>query len=220
MRARFLAVVLAIAPVATAHAQQGADLSVGIRAGTLGIGAEVNKLITGHFGVRASINTFSASTTQSQSDIDFDAHIKLKAFTGLVDIYPSNRGSFHLTGGVITNPVSIDASGVPTGNGTYDINGTTYTAAQVGTLSGHGDYPKASPYAGLGWGTPAAKHFGLKFVFDLGAAIGKPTITLSSSNSNAQLQSDLAAQQAKTQTDVEKYAKVYPVLSFGLVARF
>lgn len=219
MRAHFLMVVMAAVPVATVQAQQSTDLSVGVRAGTLGIGAEVNKLITGHFGVRASINTFSASTTQSQSNIDFDAHIKLKAFTGLLDIYPSNRGSFHVTGGVITNPVTVDATGVPTGNGTYTINGTDYTASQVGTLTGHAAY-KTSPYVGLGWGTPAAKHFGLKFVFDLGAAIGKPAVTLSSSNTNAQLQSDLAAQQAKTQTDVDKYAKVYPVISFGLVARF
>lgn len=220
MHARVLMVVMAAVPVAALHAQHGADLSIGVRAGTLGIGAEVNKLISGHFGVRASINTFSANTTQSQSDLDFDAHIKLKAFTGLIDIYPSNRGSFHLTGGVITNPVTVDATGVPTSDGTYDINGTTYTAAQVGTLTGHAEYPKASPYAGLGWGTPAAKHFGLKLVFDLGAAIGKPTITLGSSNPNSELQSDIAAQEAKTQHDVDKYAKVYPVISFGLMARF
>ncbi len=219
MRARFLMVIVAAVPFVTLPAQQSTDLSIGVRAGTLGIGAEVNKLITGHFGVRASVNTFSASTTQTQSDLNFDAHIKLKAFTGLVDIYPSNRGSFHLTGGVISNPVTVDATAVPSGNGTYDINGTTYTGAQVGTLSGHAAY-KTSPYAGLGWGTPAAKHFGLKFVFDLGAAIGKPTITLSSTNQDPNLQSDIAAQQKKTQTDVDKYAKVYPVISFGLVARF
>lgn len=220
MRARFLAALAAILPCATLHAQQhGADLSIGVRAGTLGIGAEINKLLTGHIGVRASINTFSASTTQTQSDVNFDANLKLKAFTGLLDLYPGNRGSFHVTGGIITNPITVDATGVPTG-GSYTLDGTTYSAAQVGTLSGHGEFPKTSAYAGLGFGTPAARQFGLKFVFDVGAAIGKPTITLASTSSDPNVQNSVAAQQVKTQNDVDKYAKVYPVVSLGLVARF
>jgi hypothetical protein len=217
------AVLLAIAvPCATLSAQSshGADLSIGVRAGTLGIGGEINKLITSHLGIRGSVNYFKASTTQTQSDISFDAHLKLQAITGLIDLYPSHRGSFHLTGGIISNPITIDATGVPNDGSTYTINGHDYSAAQVGTLTGSAKYPKTSGYAGLGWGTPAARHAGLKLVFDIGAAIGKPTILLSATNQDPTLQSDLAAQQVKTQTDVNKYAKVYPVISFGLVARF
>lgn len=204
----------------SAQSSHGADLSIGVRAGTLGIGGEINKLITGHLGIRGSVNYFTANTTRTQSDISFDAHLKLQAITGLIDLYPSNRGSFHLTGGIISNPITVTATGVPNDGSTYTINGHDYTAAQVGTLTGSGKYPKTSAYAGLGWGTPASRHAGLKLVFDIGAAIGKPTILLSASNPNATLQSDVAAQQLKTQTDVNKYAKVYPVISLGLVARF
>jgi hypothetical protein len=75
---------------------------------------------------------------------------------------------------------------------------------------------------GLGFGTPAASHGALKLVMDIGAALGKPTIGLAATGAagNPQLQADLDAQVAKTRTDVEKYAKVYPVLSLGLVYRF
>jgi hypothetical protein len=221
-----LAGLLLCAPAAALSAQtrtiahHSADASIGVRFGTLGVGGEVAKLVTSHLGLRVGANFLNYSTSRTESDISFDAKLKMKGMSALVDLFPGSRGSFHLTGGIMTNPVEITATGVPSGTGTYEINGTTYTAAQVGTLTGSGKWPKTSPYAGFGFGTPAASKGGLKFVFDLGAVISKPTITLSASNQDPTLQANVAAQQAKTQKDVEKYAKVYPVLSFGLVYRF
>jgi hypothetical protein len=201
------------------NSHKGADASLGVRFGTLGIGAEVAKLVNPHIGLRVGANFLNYSTTRTESDISFDAKLKMKGVSALVDLFPGARGSFHLTGGIMTNPVDITATGVPNSNGSYTINGTTYTSAQVGTLSAEGKWPKTSPYAGLGFGTPAGKG-GLKFVFDLGAVISKPTITLAATGNAPGLQANVAAQQAKTQADVEKYAKVYPVVSFGLVVRF
>lgn len=223
MRVRSLLISMLVAPFAILSAQRssahGADFSIGVRFGSLGIGGEASKLITGHVGIRASVNYFKTSTTQSQSDIDFAADLKLHAVTALIDLYPGNRGAFHLSGGIITNPITVTAVGQPTGS-SYKINGNVYPASTVGTLTGSGKFKSVSPYVGLGFGTPAASHAGLKLVFDLGVAIGKPTILLASTSSNTQVQSDVAAQQLKTQNDVNKYAKVYPVISMGLVARF
>ena len=212
-----LALVAPAVPLAAQASQShGSDMSIGVRFGTLGIGPEISKLVTPHVGLRVGINFFSESHTFNQSNANIAATLKLKAFTGLVDLYPGARGSFHLTGGVITNPVTVTGSGTPSGN--IKINNTTYTPSQVGTMTVNGEWPSASPYVGLGFGTPAASHAALHIVFDLGAAIGKPKLTLTSNGtaSNTTLPADFAAQ-VKT---IQDKVPVYPVISLGLVYRF
>ncbi len=198
-----------------------ADVSVALRFGTTGIGLELGKLLTSHLSVRVGANYFKYSETKQQSDVTYDATLKLKAFSALVDLYPRRRGGFHFTAGIMTNPMTITGTGQPTG-GTYTFNGVTYTAAQAGTVTGSGKFPGVSPYLGIGFGTPARRRGPLVFLFDLGAAIGQPTISVSATGaaSDPALASDLQAQADKTQSDVRKYLKVYPVLSFGLAYRF
>lgn len=217
------AALLAVPAVlgAQASSSKGVDMSVGVRVGTLGVGVEANKLITSHVGARVGFNVFSKNTTREEDDITFDAKVKLHSFTALLDLYPSARGSFHLTGGIITNPLEFTGVGVPNGSG-YEIDGTTYTAAQVGNLNASGEFPSVLPYVGLGFGTPANSKKGVKFVFDIGAGIGQPTLNLKATNpmNNAQLAAHVENQRVKTQEDIRKYLKVYPSVTLGLAFAF
>lgn len=199
-----------------------ADASIALRFGTLGIGLEVSKLLIGHVGVRVGANYFKVSTTKDQSNVTYDASLKLQAFSALIDLFPGNRGSFHFTGGLMTDPAKVTATGKPDASGTFTLNGNTYNTAQVGTLTGEAKFPGVGPYVGIGFGTPAKDGGAIKFLFDLGAVIGKATVSLNATGAaaNPSLAADLKAQQTKTQNDVQKYAKVYPVLSFGLAYRF
>ena len=198
------------------------NASVDLRVATTGFGVEVAKLLTGHFGARLGGSYYSWSTNKSQSDITYDASLKLHTFTALFDLFPGRRGSFHLTTGLVTNPLTISATGIPAASDTFKINGRKYSASQVGTLTAAGKFHGVSPYLGLGFGTPANEHKALKFLFDIGAALGKPSITMNASGADSipQLAADVQAQQAKTQHDVRKFLKVFPVLSFGLGYRF
>lgn len=202
-------------------AAQGANTGVALRFGSLGVGVEMSHMVGDHMAIRVGANQFTLNKTQEQSDITFDAQLKLQGFSSIIDISPWHRGAFHISGGIITAPAKVTATGRPTG-GTIDVNGTTYTEAQVGTLVADATFPSVNPYAGIGWGTPASKRGHVRLLLDLGAAFGKPTIAMHASNSavNAALASDLAAQTAKTQGDVDKYAKVYPVVQLGLIVRF
>jgi hypothetical protein len=203
-----------------ASAPHYADVSVGLRFGTPGIGLELAKLLTSHVAVRVGANYFKITATKSQSDVTYNASLKLQGMSALLDLYPGRRGGFHFTAGITTNPLTVTGTGQPTG-GTYTINGTSYTSAQVGTLTAVAKFPGANPYVGIGFGTPA-RNGALEFLFDLGAVIGQPTITLSATGAanNPTLLADVRAQVDQTQTDVRKYLKVYPVLAFGLAVRF
>jgi hypothetical protein len=205
------------APAAPRHS----DVSVAFRFGTPGFGLEVGKALTGHLSARLGLYYFKLNATRTESDVTYDASLKLHAVTALVDLYPGRRGAFHFTVGLATNPLTIDGTGKPTG-GTFTINGIDYPSAEVGTLTARGKFPGVSPYVGLGFGTPARSGGALEFLFDLGATIGRPTITLGATGAaaNAALAGDLQAQIAQTQSDVRKYLVVYPVLNFGLAYRF
>jgi hypothetical protein len=196
-----------------------ADVSVDLMVGTLGIGLQVAKLVTPHIAGRVAAHYFSLNKTTTQSDVEYTADLKLKSFSALLDFFPSARGAFHLTGGLLSNQTTVDASGNCTT--TVKLNNTSYTCAQVGTLTGSVKFPSAAPYLGLGFGTPA---MGSKFhfLFDLGGAFGTPTLTLNASNSGStpNLASDVAAQRDKTQTDINKFTKIYPVIEIGLGVRF
>ena len=197
------------------------DVAVAIRIGSLGYGVQVSRLLASHVGVRVGGDFFTLTLDgKEQDNIAYDGRAKWRSLSALVDLYPAPRGSFHLTAGLVTNPVKVTATGRPTG-GTFDINDHPYTAAEVGTLTATGKFSSVMPYAGLGVGTAASRHGGLGVVFDLGVAIGKPTVDLTATGAagNAQLQSDLNAQIATTQHDADKLP-VYPVLALGLSYRF
>ena len=215
-----LASLLPVGLSAQSSDAQGTDLSLAVRFGTLGIGGEISKLLTPHVGIRASGNYFSYNKNFTNTDVNYDASLKFEGITGLIDLYPASRGAFRFSAGVMTRPITVSGSGVPS-NGAFTINSHSYTQAQVGTLTETAQWASALPYVGLGFGTPAAPHAGFGFLFDLGAAIGKPTVSLTASGagSNAQLQSDLNAQVAKSASNANKIP-VYPVLSLGLAYRF
>jgi len=196
------------------------DASVGIQAGTLGLGLQAGKLIFSHLGVRAGINLFNYGVNNSVSDVSYDARLRFQNIPVMLDLFPWSRGSFHFTGGVVFDQNRVTATGQPNESGNLTINNNTYTQAQVGTFSGAIRYPSTAGYAGIGFGTPARNSL-MEFTVDLGAMISTPHVELSASQegNNPQLQSDVQAQQASTQHDVNQYAKIYPVISMGLAVR-
>ena len=219
---RSAAVALLLACGVTAPCAPQANAGIGLRFGTPGIGADLSLLVFSHAALRVSGAFYQFTTTRTQNNIRYDATLKLHSFAGLLDLYPGHRGSFHFTVGGVTNPAEVDGTARPTGS-TFTINGTTYPASAVGTLTGIVKFPSAAPYVGLGFGTPAHRHgVGVYFLFDLGAVIAQPTVTLTATGAaaNPTLAANLKAQADTTQADVDKYLKVYPVLSLGIGVRF
>lgn len=196
-----------------------ADTGVNLKAGTLGAGVELSRSFSDKLSVGLGFNAYDHKTTDSASDIDYDFNFDLQSVALLANYHPFG-GAFRFTGGALYNNNELKLTGKPAAGSTYTINGVTYTAAQVGTLTGTLVFDKTAPYLGLGWGNRPNSRLGMSF--DIGALYqGSPGLTLNATGalSDPALASDLEQERRSAEDDLKDF-KWYPVISFGMYFRF
>lgn len=205
-----------------AHAE---GIGASVKAGTLGLGAEVSTQISEKVTTRIGFNTYNYKFTGTQSSVDYDINFKLKTLAAIADWYPW-AGAFRTSAGLMYNKNKATLHGVPAAGATYTINGTSYAASSaVQSLDGSMTFKPIAPYLGLGWGNPVAKDKTWGFVADVGLLYQQaPEATLQVTCASgfagcATLQADAAAEQTKLQSSLSDY-KWWPVLSFGVSYRF
>jgi hypothetical protein len=209
------AMILYAAAVPAVERDFGAD----VKAGTLGAGAELSKAFGDNFSLGLGINRYDYKTAKTESGVDYDITFKLQSVSLLASYHPFG-GAFRLTAGALYNNNELSLTGKPSAGSTYDINGVTYTAAQVGTLTGTLTFHKTAPYLGIGWGNRPGSRLGL--TADLGVLYqGSPSLALSATGAlgNPALASDLEQERKSTESALSRY-RWYPVLSVGLYFRF
>lgn len=229
-RSSIAAAVLALACLAAPAASRAAtpDFAVAVRAGTLGAGLDLDFGLSPSFGMRVGFAGFNINHNVDTSDIDYNGRLQLRTVTGLFDWYVMD-GGFHLTAGVAGNDTRLNVAGEPS-QGTYTIDGNTYTSSQLGSLSGQLKFGNSvSPYVGFGWGNPAGENGPVHFLFDVGAIYGgTPSVTLTAQCGPAaptgspvcnQAQGDVASEEAKLRHKAD-ILQWYPVVSLGVGIRF
>jgi hypothetical protein len=214
-----------LAPLLFLPGISSADTSLGLRAGTLGLGAELSYAVSQNVALRLAADTYSPKTvTITQQDIDYDAKAKLRSASLLFDWFPF-ANNFRISLGAIFNRNKVTAAGKPNSSGQFIINGVPINASDVGSLDAEVTFRKTAPYLGIGYGRPV--NGGLSFISDLGVMFqGVPTSTLTATCSAtasapncATLQSAVASEQATLQDNVSRF-KYYPVVSIGLAYTF
>jgi hypothetical protein len=217
LTAAALAFLLALPGVSSA------DTSLGLRAGTLGLGVELSYAVSQRVALRLGADTYSPKVvTRTQQDIDYDAQAKLRAGSLLVDWFPF-ANNFRISLGAVLNRNKITATGKPDSNGQFTINGQTFNATDIGSLEADVSFRKTVPYFGIGYGRPI--NGGLSFISDLGVmfqGVPKSTLTATCTPTTpncAQLQSAVAAEQATLDDNLSRF-KYYPVFSIGLAYTF
>jgi hypothetical protein len=167
-----------------------------------------------NFGLRVDVASVGEVQEQRLRDgIQYDAKLKLNRAALLADWFPLGNG-FRLTGGVTTNQYRLDMLASGSG-GSLTIGSTTYTTSAADGLQVNVKFPTTSPYVGLGWGHQVSK--GLRFSADIGAMVGRATLTSTVTGPLAQrvTQADLDAELASFRDSVARLRAV-PQLSFGL----
>lgn len=195
---------------------EGLGIGVGAKFGTLGYGLDLSKNITDNFNVRIGMNQYSLSDTDTQDDVKYDMELDWNTLGLFADYHPFG-GTFRLTLGYVNNSNKISMSAVPTA--TYDIGGSTYTAAEIGSLAGDVTFGNGLFY-GLGWGN-AAKGKGFGFSFEAGIMQQEPDLNLDlnltavGQAAHPTAAQDVAAEEKKAQDDLDDFNQ-YPVIALGI----
>jgi hypothetical protein len=170
------------------------------------------------FNVRLNYAHYDYSQTTTSDGASYTGTLKLQT-TGLFGDWHPFTGTFRLTGGVLYNNNSLTLTGQPSG-GNYTFNGVTYTGAQVGSVTASVTFDKYSPYLGIGFGDGSDSR-GFHFTSDIGVMQEKPTATITATGAAASpaLAADLAAAQAKMQSDLS-VLNLWPVIQVGVNYRF
>ena len=104
-----------------------------------------------------------------------------------------------------------------------DVGGRSYSADEIGALTGEARVRNWAPYFGLGWGNAVGKGKRFRVVFDVGVAPqGRPTVTLSTSAnapSTAALNESLALEARDLEGALASW-RLFPVLSLSVSRRF
>ena len=221
----FVLVLAVVSHVAAAESSDDAVGSVGIAGNlsTLGAGVTIGFPMTPNVSsLRVVGNYWNHKTTRTYSDVGtVDIKVKLATAGVLLDNFPEPESQFRYTVGLLINGNQSTAVGSPV-NGNYTINGVTYSAATVGTLSSTVKFRPLAPYLGVGWGDIARDDKGFVFGADLGAmyqGTGKVVVSVSNPTGDPTLASNTAQAQTQAQQRIDKY-HFYPVVGFSLGYRF
>lgn len=213
-----------IAGLASAGCAQAADFGLYGTAGTIGFGGGIAATFSDHFAARVGYTTYEYSVDDlEESDLVLDGKAEIGGAQAFLDWHPFG-GAFRLSLGAVEN-ASLSAYAEPMA-GTYTLNGTTYSADDIGTATGTAEYDSISPYAGLGFGRALSRDGRFAFSADLGVIFtGAPEVELNATcrvpNAMlcADIQDDVLAEEAELQRDADKL-DYWPVMSIGLSYRF
>ncbi|NGP88891.1 hypothetical protein [Fodinibius halophilus] len=190
------------------------QFSVGVKAGTMGVGGEITTSINKNFNARLSgmffSYTHSGVYTDDNPDIKHESDLNTTSVGGIVDYFPF-QNSVKLSGGLFYHSFTVTGDATP--NESYTLDGKTFQPEELGTLSANLDYKsKIVPYAGIGIGNPLAKGSKLKFNVEIGTVYtNSPQVTIQGKGMIAP-----TAQQDQRFQDGLKDFKFHPVLNIGL----
>lgn len=171
------AAVAALLLLAGAPAATGAEVAIGVRAGTLGLGPEVVFGLSPQAHLRLVGGAFSYDTTYDATGIDYDGTFELRNALLLLDWHPGG-GGFRFTAGGGWNDNRLEVSAPIEEFARREIPNLPPLPAGLGHLRGSAQGDTLVPYLGLGWSRPfSGGRVGMNF--DLGAVyLGEPEVDL------------------------------------------
>ncbi len=193
----------------------GDRVGIGIKGGTYGVGLDLTGRIVDWFSLRATVNAIDVSQSYSETDVDYDADVRLGGYGLLLDFHPL-KNNFRISAGFLRNRNQIDLTATPTQ--VVIIGDTSYPPILVGRLDGSIRFKENTPYLGVGYGNAAKSGHRVRFLLDVGVVQqGAGTASLSSS-AGLVSPDDLREEEDKIEAAIESY-KLWPLIALGVSIR-
>jgi hypothetical protein len=166
--------------VSSAHAEDSSsNIGLGVKAGTLGIGGEVDFKISDFFHLRGGANYLKYSFDSTISNVDYEMEPEYKNGSVILDWYPFT-GAFRISGGIFLNNNEIGITGKPRRDQYTIPDEYSFATPYVDSIRVHGtaEFNTFSPYVGIGWNSNVEKVKGWGVSVELGVLFqGSPEIT-------------------------------------------
>ncbi len=210
--------VLALALTASGTALADNNFGLGVKAGTLGIGVEGTWRPLPYLDIRLGANSFEYDYDGAQAGVNYDATLNLETVYATLNFhFPVSP--FRISLGAYSNGNEFNLASAETGS--YDVGGTTFTAAEIGALSSDTTFSGTAPYLGFGFDFSLAGKVGLNMDFGV-LWQGEPSVTMNATGLLANDPTFLAAvetERLQLQDDMSSF-KAWPVVSLGFVFNF
>lgn len=195
--------------------------AIGLHAGTLGVGADIQVRTTDWLVLRGGGHFADVNIDRTFDDIDYDGDVGLTNGYVTADIHPFANG-FFLSGGVILGDKTIDLTTTP--STPVEIGDVVFSPAEIGTLVGRVEGRSAAPFAGLGFDNAVTSDNQVGFSLLLGVAFtGEPTVDLEAVDgllaSDPTFLAELAEEEERLRQDARDF-RFYPVARIGLTIGF
>ena len=216
LRSRTLVLLAGLALAGTANAED--NLWFGVKAGTLGLGVEATWRPIDWVDLRLGANLYDFSDSGTEAGVGYNSDFNLETYylTGNLR-FPLSP--FRLTVGAFQNSNQVDL--VSTDATSFNIGGTTFTPADVGTLTSTTTFSSTSPYVGLGFDFELVNRLGM--TLDIGVLWqGDPDVTLTADgllSADPTFLSLLETERQELASEMDDL-KAYPVISLGVNFNF
>lgn len=207
-------------------------VGMGIKASSLGAGAELATPLSRTANLRVGFNTFRYDRNFHKDGVGYAGQLSFQSVEAHYDWFPFYNG-FHVSPGLLVyngNRLKADVS-VPAGQN-FTLNKVTYLSDPANPVTGNGrvELNKVGPMLTAGWGNLLPRN-GRRFSipFEIGAIYsGAPRASLNFGggacdatgvncrpiSSDLTVQSNVLAERNKLNSEMAPY-KVYPVISIG-----
>jgi hypothetical protein len=218
-------------------------LAFGAGMSALGINMQVAANLNRYMNVRGVGNFFNYSLNNvSVNGLNASGSVNFATAGASLDFYPFPRLGFRVSPGVLFyNQNQVSATVTAPAGASFTLNGYTYNPAQASPVTGTGTvglHTQSPAFTiSTGWGNMISRRGHFSFPVEIGAAfIGSPAVNVALSSgqvcqntqgtvgcqnvaTDAQLQSNLQAQIAKYQSDLNPF-RIYPIFSSGIAYSF